>query len=959
METAIRWSPHATAQKPRFVLIDVAVNRIRLCEIQNIHKQTSQVRYRQVAQRDNLPNFTAFDWSKTHENLIALGSLSGEANLLRLDVDATEPEALRSFPIKSQRKCNSIAFSYRNLLATGLERVRSDFCLHIYDLNSEGPAGSQEPIRKLSGSEAITSVKFFAREPDLVAAGVSRSCIRIWDLRESATSATAQYPTRQVHNLAIDPLDDNYFVSAGPPGDPVVCVWDRRFASRAGPSTPSSSEPPGPLLEIRNAIDTSQHRPSIWSLRFCGVRPGCFGILSSAGEIKVIEIARFNAASGGRNSGYGSVEGSVTKPQYHASFTHNVTWPWYDMHRGQPENNHVMAYDFMSVGPTKNQSVIALRSSREVEMIEIPSAQPEVGLSNLDDLLVWKESRTLVPSNPSFGTVAEELLDMQVRKLGSEHTRKSASDQIGGEIAARIDKLHIDSSASTTANDASGSNWDLHEELLHIGFPKTKLDFSDIHTLLSVQRRRCQEGYLFDVKKNKSIVANDRWLVEMWDTVKRFEELAVDRGMIGNNLDLSFVGIAGIWKNSFGSSYVNRVLGSSSSAHDEFIDAVRAIVSAKELPEYEGVETAYPEHRQLCLAVCGWTFASVNRLRQKCLELIENGDHYKAIAMAVFRGRKTLALELLKQCIRQRRVDNIGLVAVIACDTVNEEQRSLCSWMADETSDPYLKALLSYFVIGDWKVVASMNKISLSERIGVAMNYLDDARLGEFISIEEQGVILFGNIEGIIFTGLTDRGVDLFQHYVAKFHDVQTAVLVMAHTIPRYLSDMRFDSWKSTYLNQMQAWQAYVPRTKFNILHTRKSIGPDGKPVMKPPPAPIRVRCTHCHAFLGVDAPTKTKETPTPAPNTRRNPAMNSGIMCQQCGKAMPRCGICMHYLGSPDPSRKGGVEALKGEELMSRQIVFCAKCKHGNHDGHAKLWFAKHQVCPVPDCQCMCGLLH
>jgi WD40 repeat protein len=181
MEAAIRWSPHSTQSNPRFLIIDVAGNRLRLCQIDNLTK--NKVNYRQICIRDKLPNYTAFDWSKKDPGLVAIGSASGEAHLVSLDPDRPDTEFVHAFPIRHQRKCNSIAFSKNNLLATGLDRVRNDVCLNIYDLNDSRVTSKDEPYKKLASSEAISSIKFFAGQPETLVAGVSRQYVRIYDLR--------------------------------------------------------------------------------------------------------------------------------------------------------------------------------------------------------------------------------------------------------------------------------------------------------------------------------------------------------------------------------------------------------------------------------------------------------------------------------------------------------------------------------------------------------------------------------------------------------------------------------------------------------------------------------------------------------------------------------------------------------------------------------------------------------
>ena len=59
-------------------------------------------------------------------------------------------------------------------------------------------------------------------------------------------------------------------------------------------------------------------------------------------------------------------------------------------------------------------------------------------------------------------------------------------------------------------------------------------------------------------------------------------------------------------------------------------------------------------------------------------------------------------------------------------------------------------------------------------------------------------------------------------------------------------------------------------------------------------------------------------------------------------------------------------------EDTISEAIVFCQTCRHGGHASHIMEWFfgdnrerdengqerggRTHDVCPVPDCDCVCA---
>jgi hypothetical protein len=524
------------------------------------------------------------------------------------------------------------------------------------------------------------------------------------------------------------------------------------------------------------------------------------------------------------------------------------------------------------------------------------------------------------------------------------------------------------------------------------------------------------------------IVENDEWLVDMWDTIRRFEDLAKNDGMYEDGLDLSYLGVYAIWNREFG-NHRNRVINRKTYTPDSFSAAVESIVQRKGHPSFQGHKTKFPALRQLCLTICGWTF-SKDRLRQRCKALMENGHHYKGIVVAVLRGFKDLAQELLREAIKNKTLQNIGLGAVIACEFVNEEQRELCEWMAEETDDPYLKALLAYFVSGDWKVVADMPLLPLSDRIGVAVKYLDDDRLGHFIKMQTATATVSGNTEGLVLTGLTDRALDLFHHYISKFNDLQTAVLALSFTCPVYVADAsRFEMWKETYLMQMQSWRCFNPRAQYLDAHSRRSTSRNGVRFGSTPTRPVSLRCNNCLSVLAPHVLKSAPEQPLPerqlpelnsalpippgppaqnlstpassqqptdppgalvtlsATPLKATPSTNSGLVCPHCGRRMPHCGICGLLLGSPEPRKLAAANALattngtaaggaRGpaalglarlsldvragvEDGLARQPLYCMACQHVFHGHHARDWFARHRMCPVPECQCMCGVLH
>ncbi|KAJ4361935.1 hypothetical protein N0V83_010876 [Neocucurbitaria cava] len=962
MEAAIRWSPHSTRDNPRFLIIDVAANRLRLCQIGSFSK--SKVNYKQICVRDKLPNYTAFDWSKKDPSIVAIGSASGEAIVVTLDPDKPDNDYIHSFSIRHQRKCNSIAFSTKNLLATGLDRVRNDVCLNIYDLNDSRFTTKDEPYKKLASSEAISSIKFFTGQPDTLVAGVSRQYVRIYDLR--------------------DPLDENYFLSAGTAGDPTVTVWDTRFVKQRGTSNDTANS--GAVLEFKPIVDNS-YSASIWSLRYSGTKRGTFGVLANTGEFKIVELAQHaHQAAEAPDTPFARTWASP----YYTKASHHLRYPSHDKTHRQEEKERVMAYDFMTAGTTlTGQSALALYSNREVEVLRVPPPAPRLNVSALEE--IYKDRTCIARPSSSHGTVAEDLNEVQNVALGEKY---DLNQDPGRNLSASIDRLSLSNSQrSRPLLSAIYPSHQIHEDLLNLAYPDVSIPLDDYLAVLQGPKRRVQEGYSLDCSRNKAIVSNDPWLVDIWTLVNRMDVHASGDGMVGNGLDLKYLGVSSIWANEL-TMYDERLIDPDAKTSQEmFSDAVKEIVEAMEFPAFEGIKTEYPENRQLCLSLCGWSLDKEG-VQKTCQALADEGEIYKAIVLAVFQGHKDVALTLLRSQLQQNKLpqDDIGLAAVIACAApssgVSADQREACAWMADMTTDPYLKSLLTYFITGEWTTVVGMSQLSLSDRVAIALKYLSDNQLSSFLSSATSAVIRTGDISGLLLTGLTTRALDLLQVYISAHPaaGLQDAVLLLSRACPLYIQDARWALWKDIYLSGMQTWRTFLERTRYTKEHNLRSVTREGRSVNKPSQPSLTIRCPNCQQNLALRKdPRSARQRLVPTPNQQPPSASNKpppvggggggsgpgaqqqkqlrqatspALACPNCGTQMPRCGLCMMWLGSPDPAKQGAYETLKREDLEARLMVFCMSCSHGFHGHHARDWFARHAMCPVPDCGCMCGLL-
>lgn len=220
-------------------------------------------------------------------DIVAVGPPSGEAVLLRISDNTSIPLAA-----KHQRPCNGISFNCTGqFLATGLDKVRNDSCLNIWDVNQRlgervGPGNDiGKPLRQLPTSETISSVCFIRDDANVLLTGIHNRGVRTWDLRESPNNQLMGMCTsRCAIGITLD-LDPNYFAAYSE--DSAVAVWDRRFIRYAGSGEPA-------LNFVRPTDEYGRSGTQIVSLRYSYTKQGTFGVLNSGGRFRTYDTAKIS-----------------------------------------------------------------------------------------------------------------------------------------------------------------------------------------------------------------------------------------------------------------------------------------------------------------------------------------------------------------------------------------------------------------------------------------------------------------------------------------------------------------------------------------------------------------------------------------------------------------------------------------------------------------------------------------
>ena len=398
--------------------------------------------------------------------------------------------------------------------------------------------------------------------------------------------------------------------------------------------------------------------------------------------------------------------------------------------------------------------------------------------------------------------------------------------------------------------------------------------------------------------------------------------------------------------------------------------AITSLVQSLGLQDAGLPETSKPEHRLVCLYSLGFS-AKTGKLFSSVNNFAESGDNAQACLLSLMYDNSDLALKALQSGPRKNEGIHKGLaMAITAFSLIQEtglqgERRKLAlSRIQDAvstTNEPHAQAIIAYVTTGDWTTVLQTPAIPLRYRLGIALRTLADASLSTFLAHETSQAILSGAPQALPLTGLTNHTLSLFQFYLDRTSDLQTAVLAMSFAAPRFVRDPRFDTWRIAYRTQLNTWKLFIERTYFDTQSTKLSVTWDGTKTLQPQPPQVTLRCGKCGDALNRDTPS-AELSASVASGTAGHHAgsifgdARSGTVCPKCTAHLPRCTICDLWLGVPDPRSRGALTANR--DPFTEALEVCLRCSHMYHRGHAEEWFAGHEKCPVPDCECRCNEL-
>ncbi|KAG0743717.1 hypothetical protein G6F63_007654 [Rhizopus arrhizus] len=938
------WSPHGQNQ---FLC---GGTELKLYEwIPESKEAPGRVRY--ISTIPEITLMMCADWSPDPNcpDLVAVGLTTGRTLLVRMQEHAlTEypnsenaahqrmlPNKYPSLGVKMSRTSNVVSFSknHPNLLAVGLDKVRNEPCLFVWDISrsmeSYTPTGSQTPIaatfkearsrmdttrsvdffeekgkfselpaglasrelgpiRQYGSSEVISSCAWseHASAPILMA-GMANKYLRVYDIR--ADSNPLQFTTKAVYGTTIDPFNPYRLASYTEEG--IIKVWDIRKHTEA-------------VLTLN-----PETKNNISKIVFSPTQPGLLASLTK-------DTVQMHLWDIQETCSLQSVVHSVKQKRVDEDLSIPVLW------KNRKTRSSTKPFASFTFIPKLDQStphrLLGVHTDGSFEAVKIEEAsqmtwQPTGGM-------VMTGRKGLMACQPA------SLMDLKMAELSlqeessPDETIKQSKD---GLLAKQLER--------------------------------------DISV---VMRKRLLEGYSMNCEKNISIIRKDRALRELWTWMKIADQMAPKLSKVGN-LDYSFHGVYGIWVGSQSrqksSPAATPRMASPRISREPSAQNVKDTLDEGDLPM---VETSKPLQRNVALMACGLAFDREG-FEKELVSLERNGEYDKAAALALFHGNLERAIKSLSDS-RDEHVQQRKLMSAILAsyqsgtsDTWKEICESLCNDMADR---PYLKAIFAYIASNDWYRVLEEPGLPLRERMAIALRILDDEQMTVYLNKTVEKAIEEGDVEGIVVTGLTLKGIDILEKALDKHGDVQTASLVMSFIVPKRFKDNRVEDWVENYRLLLDRWQLWHERAKFDIERGKRMNSSE----IAPPQ--VYVRCNYCAQSLGHslviqnarNREGKRMNVQTSNPGGRVSSKQKSTV-CSSCRKPLPRCALCLLQMGTPVDQLRQTIMANDTHNIdpagFELWFTWCQTCRHGGHAVHMFDWFQKHTTCPVSNCSCQCQL--
>ncbi|KAJ1499009.1 hypothetical protein HMI56_004637 [Coelomomyces lativittatus] len=307
----------------------------------------------------------------------------------------------------------------------------------------------------------------------------------------------------------------------------------------------------------------------------------------------------------------------------------------------------------------------------------------------------------------------------------------------------------------------------------------------------------------------------DNMLFNVWSWVGCMDQLLTSgRAQLGG-LDFSYQGL-------------HRVLqGLSENASISYHDTLSTVYTSPQ--------------RKLALSICGWL--GPKELELEIAQLESDGLFEKAAFLSFLHSD-------LQRCIKSLLLSKdrnhhlvCGTIAGFTPSHPNPSWVNLCLQLSKETASPELCAVFTFFATSNWQDVIQ-SELKMREKLLIALRYLNDTALVEYVDAEGRQTIQKGSLDGLLFTGLSTEAVDIFSEYVDRTGDIQTASLVLSIVVPKRFKDTKVEEWIESYRKYLDQLQLFHIRAMFDIQHAKHA---EGEFVIPPQ---VSISCDYCNQSI-------------------------------------------------------------------------------------------------------------
>ena len=431
------------------------------------------------------------------------------------------------------------------------------------------------------------------------------------------------------------------------------------------------------------------------------------------------------------------------------------------------------------------------------------------------------------------------------------------------------------------------------------------------------------------------------------------------------------------------------------------------LAEAESFGNYERSAALAVFHGDLGAAVAALQ-RGVDRIKLTITEERESDKPETEVHVAQSSAQYAETLQLVGMCIAGFRAPsnsedaNSAAVWRISCEGLLQQRQDLSSEKARTANVPYLRAMLLFLLnVGKTHGLDKIlhdEMLSLSDRVAFACMFLSRAELQKYLLDSIEKCKDDGNLEGLVITGLDQRGFQLLQSFVDLYSDCQSVALISSRVIlpPNWAVERAMCSeWLDNYRDLLNTFSMWQSRAMFDVGRaellrsvrerqaedasatlvpvgamsrnasqgrrgytvpqpgrarpqpTGKQQGEDSTDIVANYPPQLFARCNYCNTSLPLSRLSR-QENIASGWLSRQKPVLSC---CPSCKKPLPRCALCLLPLGCLNPymelkrernriSRTGASQGnLDDLSSLSSSIPFAewfTWCMSCKHGGHA-----------------------